>query len=830
MHVKFALRTLFKTPFVTSIAIASLALGIGATAGIFSLFDQVLLRPVPVPHAEQLVNLAAPGPNPGSQSCNTAGDCNAVFSYPMFRDLQRVQTSFTGIAGVFDVGANLAARGNTKSGEIQLVSGSYFPVLEVRPALGRLLTPDDDQRIGESAVAVLSYDYWNATFGRDPGVLNQTLIVNGHPLTIVGVAPRGFDGITLGQRPDAFVPITMRAAMQSGYDGFTRRTTYSTYLLARLKPGVTLAQARAAINVPYHGIITSVEVPLQPPMAPGELQRFKDKVLTLTAGARGQSQVSGQAHTPLLLLLGVTVFVLLIACANIANLLLARGASRSGEMAVRLSIGAGRWQLVRQLLGESCLLALFGGAAGLIVARFTLVAMNALIPQQIGIVFDVHLDRTVLLFALALSFATGVLFGLFPALHSTRPDLIAGLRGNTGQPGGSRGAARFRTGLATAQVALSMALLVCAGLFVKSLNNISRVDLGLRLDHMITFGVSPELNGYDGVKSQQLFRRLRDGLAALPGVTGVSAAMVQVLGGSNWGNDVHIAGIHRDPGDEFNARFNEIGAGFFRTMGTPLVRGREFTDADGAGAAKVVIVNQEFVRRFGLGDDVIGRHMGRGDNGPDDMEIVGEIRDAAYSSVKDSVPPLFYTPYAQDSTTGHLTFYVRTTQDPLQVATSIRRTVAALDPNLPVEDLRTMEEQARDNVFLDRFVSLLSTAFAVLATILAAIGLYGVLAYTVAQRTREIGLRMALGAAPGVVRSMILRQVGWMTLVGGVIGMAAAVAAGRLIQSLLYRMQGYDPLVLASAAAGLSAVALLAGYVPARRAAAVDPQQALRYE
>ncbi len=306
--------------------------------------------------------------------------------------------------------------------------------------------------------------------------------------------------------------------------------------------------------------------------------------------------------------------------------------------------------------------------------------------------------------------------------------------------------------------------------------------------------------------------------------------MVPVLGGSNWGNDVNIAGIHRDVGQDFNARFNEIGAGFFQTMGTPLIRGREFTDADGAGASQVVVVNEEFVRRFGLGDDVIGRHIGLGSNGPDNLEIVGEVRDAAYSSVKDSVPPLYYSPYAQDSTTGSLTFYVRTTQDPVQVARSIRRTVAALDPNLPIQDLRTMEEQARDNVFLDRFVSLLSTTFALLATILAAIGLYGVLAYTVAQRTREIGLRMALGAAPAAVRRMILRQVAGMLAVGGVIGLAAAVGAGRLIESLLYRMQGYDPVVLVSAALGLSAVALVAGYVPARRAAAVDPQQALRYE
>jgi putative ABC transport system permease protein len=830
MHLKFTLRTLFKTPFVTAIAIASLALGIGATAGVFSVYDQVLLRPLPVPQPDRLVNFAAPGPNPGSQSCGEAGNCNAVFSYPMFRDLQREQTSFSGIAAHYATGANLAARGKTRSGEILMVSGSYFPVLNIKPTLGRLLTPDDDRRIGESAVAVLSYDYWNTSFGQDPAVLNQTLIVNGHPLTIVGVGPRGFDGTTFGQRPDVFVPITLRAQMQNGYNGFDRRTTYSTYLFGRLKPGVSMAQAQAAINVPYHGIINTVEVPLQSPLTPETMQRFKAKVLTLSPGFLGQSQATGQATTPLSLLLGVTLFVLLIACANIANLLLARGAARSGEMAVRLSIGAGRWRLIRQLLAESCLLALFGGLLGLAVARVTVMGINSLMPSQIGVNFDLHLDQTVLLFAALLTVTTGVLFGLFPALNSTRPDLITALRGDTGQPSGGRTAARFRTSLATVQVALSMCLLVCAGLFVKSLANISRVDLGLELDHLVTFGVSPELNGYTGAQSQQFFRRLEDALQAIPGVTAAAAGMVPELSGSSWGNDVSVEGIHPALGNEMNSRFNEVGPGYFRTIGDPLVSGREFSRADGVGAPRVAIVNQEFVRRFGLGSDVIGRHIGMGDNRPTDLEIVGEVRNAAYNSVKDSVPPLFFTPYIADSTIGSLTFYLRTTQDPESVFGAIRHTVAQLDPNLPVEDMRTMEQQARDNVFLDRFIGILATSFAVLATLLASIGLYGVLAYTVAQRTRELGLRMALGAAPHQVRGLILKQVGRMTVIGGVIGVLVALALGRLIQSLLYRMQGYDPVVLTGAALGLAAVAMAAGYVPARRAAAIDPQQALRYE
>ena len=829
-NVKFALRTLFKTPFVTVVAIVSLALGIGANAAIFSLFNQLLLRPLPVPEADRLVNIGAPGPKPGSSSCSNAGGCEWVFSYPMFRDLERLQTPFSGMAAHVSFGANLAARNQTENAECLLVSGGYFPVLGVRAAIGRLLGPEDDKTVGESHVAVLSYGYWERRFGLDPSIVGQSIIVNGQTMTVVGVAERGFTGTTLGVKPALFAPITMRGFSQP-FKGFDNRRSYWAYVFARLKPGVTIEQARVAMAGPYRNIVNDVEAPLQKGMSPQTLERFKAKTLTLEPGAQGQSNVANEGTAPLALLMGVTGFVLLIACANIANLLLARAASRASEMAVRLSIGAGRGQLIRQLLGESCLLAVFGGIGGLVVAQWTLNLMLALLPKAAADMISPTLDPRVVLFAAALALGTGILFGLFPAIHSTRPDLVSALKGTSGQPSGARAASRFRTSLATAQIALSMALLVAAGLFTKSLLNVSRVQLGLNADNVIMFGISPELNGYTAQQTRRLFEQVEDSVGVLPGVTGVTSGTVPLLSGSNWGNNVAVEGFEQGPDTDANSRFNEIGPNYFGTLGMTLLAGREFTRADGAGAPKVAMVNEAFAKKFNLGRNAIGRHMNRdGPSSPLDMEIVGLVANAKYSEVKRDIPPQFFIPYRQDDRTGFITFYVRTAGDPTAFMASITKTIAQLDPKLPIENMRTLPQQIRENVFLDRFISTLSAAFAILATLLAGIGLYGVLAYTVTQRTREIGVRMALGAAPGRVRGMVLRQVGLMTAVGGAIGLASAIGLGKLAESLLFELKGWDPTVLVAAAVVLTAVALAAGFIPAHRASQVEPMRALRYE
>jgi predicted permease len=829
-NLKLALRALFKTPFVTTVACVSLALGIGANAAIYSLFNQILLRPLPVQEPGKLVDLSAPGPKPGSQSCNQAGDCDAVFSYAMFRDLERVQDVFTGIAGHRLFGANLALRGQTPlNGEGTLVSGSYFPVLGLTPALGRLLGPSDDQTIGANFVAVLSYGYWQTQLGSDPTVLNQTIIVNGQPLTIVGVAPRGFEGTTLGSQPKVFVPISMRGLMSPGFTQFDNRQSYWVYLFGQLKPGVPLAQAQTRLNIPYHSIINDVEAPLQKGMSDATMARFKARTVTLEDGRRGQSSIHKQSRTPLLFLLSITGLVLLIACANIANLLLARGAQRSGEVAVRLALGATRGQLLLQLLTESCLLALLGGVASLLVARWTLWGVGAMLPPDNGGILHLQLDSSVILFTLLVSLGTGLLFGMFPALHSTRPDLIGTIRANAGQVAGARAAARFRTGLVTAQIALAMALLITAGLFLKSLINVSRVDLGLNTDNVITFGVSPELNGYNAERSRVFFERLTQELAALPGVTSVSSALVAVLSGNNWGSDVSVEGFKKDADTDDNSRFNEVGSGYFGLLQIRLIAGREFTDADGPGAPKVAIVNETFAKKFGLGRDAVGKRMATGDSTLD-LEIVGLVTDAKYSEVKDEIPPLFFLPYRQDTTVGSINFYLRTAVASEGILRAIPKVVASLDPNLPVEDLKTLPQQVKENFFLDRMISTLSAAFAVLATLLAAVGVYGVLAYSVALRTREIGVRMALGADEGRVRALVMRQVVQITAIGGVIGLAAAFGLGRAIRSLLYGLTGNDPVVMTLATSALVAVALLAGYLPALRASRVAPVQALRYE
>ena len=583
-NIRLALRTLFKSPFITMVAILSLGLGIGANSAIFSMFDQMLLRPLPVPHPEELVNFKSPGPKPGSNSCGQAGGCDEIFSYPMFKDLEAAQTSFTGIAAHRNFGGSIGYQGTSLSGDGLAVSGSYFPVLGLTPALGRLFTPDDDKTVGTHFLVVLSHDYWRTRFAMNPAVLNETLVVNGQAMTIVGVAPRGFKGTTLGDDPDIFVPLTMRGLMQPGFNGFQNRRQYWAYLFARLKPGVSIEQATVAINGPYHAIINDVEVPLQTGMSEQRMVEFKAKQITTEVGSRGQSSLDDEAKTPLIILLAVTGTVLLIACANIANLLLVRGAGRAAEMAVRLSIGANRRQLITQLMTESILLATLGAVAGLLVAKWTLDLIDSIMPadgREPLIAFS--LSPTMLMFTGGAAIITGLVFGLFPALHSTRPDLANTLKNQAGQPGGAKAARRFRTTLATVQIAMSMALLVPAGLFAKSLFNVSRVDLGLKTDHMVLFSIAPELNSYTTERTRQLFERMEDELSAVPGVTGVVAAIVPVIAGDNWGNSLAVEGFEAGPDTNTNGSFNGVGPGYFKTMGIPLVAGREFTRADAFG-------------------------------------------------------------------------------------------------------------------------------------------------------------------------------------------------------------------------------------------------------
>ena len=833
MHtLELPFRTLFRTPFVTTIAILSLALGIGANAAIYSLFNEMLLQPLPVPHPERLVNFATTAPQVRFYNCGKAGGCDEVFDYPMFRDLERAgKTAFRGVAGHMPFSVSVAIAGQAPlSADGLLVSGSYFPVLGIQPALGRLLDRNDDQSIDGNYEAVVSYDFWENNLGASHAVLGKQITVNGQSLTIIGVAPRGFSGTTLGARADLFLPISMAGVVIDGWKGVeSTRDEHWVYVFGRLAQGVTVEQASASINPTYHAIMNDVEAPLLKGMSAKTEAQFRAAAIKLGDGRKGQSSAINDSRTPLTLLFAVTAIVLLIACANIANLLLARAAKRTMEMAVRLSLGATRRQLIAQVLTESVLLAALGGVASVIIAHWTLAGISALLSNEAARAYEFHLSAPVFVFTAVVSLVTGLLFGLVPAFSSTRPDLVTELRNNSGKLAGGRGAARFRTSLVTVQIALSMALLISAGLFIKSLQNISRLDLGIRIDNVVKFGVSPARSGYDSTRTAALYARIEQALAALPGVNGVTSSTVALLAGTNRGRSVSVQGFTKEPDTDDGSRYSNVGPSYFHVLGVPLIAGRDFTAADNAGAARVAIVNEAFAKKFNLGRNAVGKHMSVY-NDSLNIEIIGLARDSKYSQVKDKIPPVYVLPWRQSESQGENNFYVRTALPTGETIRAIRSVMKTIDPNLPLDALTTLPQQARDNVYLDRMISTLTVAFALLATLLAAIGLYGVLAFSVAQRTREIGVRMALGADAGNVRGLVLRQVGAMTVIGGLVGIGAALGFGRAAQSLLFGLQGHDPAVIALAAATLTIVAFAAGLIPALRASRVDPMQALRYE
>lgn len=833
-NVVLALRGLARNPIVTVVAALSLGLGIGSNAAIYSIFHRMLRQDLRVPEPDRLINLSAPGPKNGSSSCGSAGSCDDVFSLPMFRDLQQGKPAGVAmIAGHRDLNVH-ATYGNTSYAEMGLlVSGTYFPALGIQPALGRLISPADDSIPGANPIVVLAHHFWEK-IGADSQIVGKTLMLNGRPQTIAGVVPRTFEGTTVGSRPAFYAPLANGAGIGNGIEryGFDDRRAYWVYTFARLTRDGSIEQARTSLNAIYQPIIRDVEAPLQRNMRDSVLARFKEKAIVVSEGSRGQSDIGDDASGALFMLFAITGLVLLIACANIANLLMARATGREMEMAVRLSLGATRRQLLAQLLTESLTLAAIGGVVSILFAAWTLKGINALLPLEISSTLQLGVSWAAVSFAALLAVVTGVAFGLFPAMHSTRPDLVTAMRNNSGKLAGGRTARRFRTSLATAQVALAMALLMSAGLFLKSLWKINRVDLGIRVDRLVTFSLSPEASGYDSVRSRALFDRVEQELAGMPGAVAVTSTIVPMIAGSNWSNGIRVEGFKPEGERGSQASFNGVDAGHFRAIDVPILAGREFSDADIVGRPQVAIVNETFAKRFNLGANPVGKRMALGvsDTLPLNIEIVGLARDMKYSSVKRDIPPVFFVPHRQRGNVGEMNFYVRTDGDPAAIVRAIPAVVRRVDPMLPVDDLRTMPEEIRKNTFEDRMISTLSSAFALLATLLAAVGLYGVLAYSVAQRTREIGVRMALGANAPQVRALVLRQVGMMVLIGGAIGLAGAVALGEVAKSMLYRMSGADPFVMITSVVTLSLVALAAGYVPALRASRVDPMQALRYE
>jgi predicted permease len=829
--LRYGARMLLKNPSFTLIAVLMLALGIGANAAIFSLTDQILLRSLPVERPEELVMLRSPGPKGGHVWSD--GDDAASFSHPTYKDLRdRGANVFSGLLARFATPLSVAGAGQTERADGELVSGNYFEVLGVRPALGRVFSQEDDRAPGAHQVVVLSHAYWTRRFGADSAILNKTLTVNGNLMTVIGVSREGFRGVQVGQTPDVFIPMMMKAQMIPNSRGLDDRRDYWLAIIGRLKPGMSRAQTEEAIRPSYRSILEE-ELSLRSGGTAQSRQRFLDKRILLEDGSNGRRILQRDAKKPFLILMGMAGLALLIACANVANLLLARGAARQREIAVRMALGAPAWRLMRQFLVESLLLSLMGGVVGLMVAVWTIHGLVAAIPPSIGALgLSAELDPRLLGFTLVISALTGLLFGVAPAARATRLNLEATLREQGSSVSGGLSSVRFRKALVASQIVLTTVLLVGAGLFARSLNNLNRLDLGLRAEQVIAFSVAPELNGYSPQRTIAFFDDLRQGVAALPGVRSVSAAELAILTDSNASSNVTIEGYQAQENEDMNIKHNRIGPDYFATMGIPLLNGREFTVADAAGSTKVAIINETMARRFFANRNPIGSRFafGAGDRVRPDIEIVGVVKDSKHATVREEKRPFAYLPYAQETGLGRITFYARTDQDVDSIAPSLRREVARRDNNLPIYDLKTLRRQADESIFSDRFLTFLSICFALLAATLAAIGLYGVMAYTVTRRVREIGIRIALGANQGRVAWLILREVAMLALAGLLAGVPLAFALGRAAESLLFGVKAGDPTVFAGASLLLALVALLGGYLPARRAAKVDPMVALRRE
>jgi predicted permease len=835
--LKSASRQLALHPWLSAAIVVVLAVGISTTTVALSVFYQVVLRPIAAPEPERLVDLSETGTKPGALICSPAGFCDiaSAFSYPMFRDLEARQSVFTGIAGQFGFRASIAREADALAGRGMLVSGSYFGVLGIQPAAGRFIAPDDEPNIGESAVAVLSYDFWRNDYGGDPEIVGKSLTVNGQVLTVIGVTPEGFFGTTLGWRPQIYVPLTMRWAMEpTAMEDETDRRSFWLSVFARLGPGTSLEQAQASMETLYSGILSDAEVGQQPPMSEDERVSFLERRLLLQSNAQGQSAARVDATRPLALLLAATGLLLLIVCINVSNLLFARGASRTGEMAVRASMGASRARLVAQLLVEAVVLASLGALASIPILTITLRSIDALVPRGLANEISVAPDLTTAMFAIAVTTFAVAASALLPAWRTStaNPDRI--IKVSSANYVGTVRGKRIRSVLSTAQIALSLALLVVAGLFVVSLANVSRVDLGLNPTSLVTFSVFPQPSRYSPDQSELLYSRIREALEAEPGILGASAADVPILANVSWNLGMTLSGVEAPEQVDNGVLMNSIRPGLLSVLQVPLLSGRDFSERDTQESVPVAIVNESFLRRFGLGtpQDAVGRYI-RFTFLDTPIEIVGIAADAKYRDVKGPIEPTFYGANTQFAGTnfssGGYVFYLRAGGSTDSVLRAIPRVIADIDPGLPVSNLRSMEEQIRDNVYSDRLVATLTAAVASLATLLAAFGLYAVLAFNIAQRTRELGLRIALGAQAHDLKGLVVRPVCRLTIIGISIGALGAIAAGRVVESLLFGVSGYDPRVFVAAALIVILVVAGATYLPARYAARLSPMEALRY-
>ena len=751
-----------------------------------------------------------------------------VASYPVYRDLRDRDPAFSGVIARMGFGVTLARQGQAEQLSAELVSGNFFQTLGVGAAMGRVLTPQDDGAPGANPVVVLGHGYWVEKCGANPELLNQTVTLNGHPVVVIGVAEARFRGLRPGNTPDLYVPIAMQKAVKPTWDIMEDRSFRWLNIFARLKPGMPLARAQAATDVTYRAILQADMArskDLQDPRERDEFLKSKAQLKPATQGINGLGEQFGK---PLQVLMAMVGLVLLIACANVANLMLARAAGRQREIAIRLALGAGR---ARLLLTEGLIVSVAGGALGLLVAQGSIAALLRLLPRDSTASWlTSQLSLPLLAFTLAVALGCGVMFSLVPALQATRPNLSAAMT-NRSASTLSGGAARFRASLVVAQMSLSLLLVVGAGLFAGSLINLSKVNLGFRTERLVMFNVNPTTTRPQLASSVSFYRDLQDRLATMGGIAGVAAAAGGPFSGGESSGNLTIEGYQPKADEYVGSSRIAISPGFFQAMGIPMRAGREFSQRDDTGAPKVVIVNQAFARKYFAGRNPIGGHlmMGGNDRPVFDREIVGVAADA-HIDVRGKPKETFFFPYAQWDKPERLSFYVRTAGDAGGLAATIRQLVRAADPNVPLGELKPLEVRIQDDIYTDRLIAMLSGAFGLLATLLAAIGLYGVIAHAVTRRTAEIGVRMALGAQPAVVLRMILVEAGRMAGLGIAIGLIAAVLVSRYVESQLYGMKAADPMVFAAGAALLALVAAAAALVPGWRASRIQPIVALKYE
>jgi predicted permease len=808
-------RILAKSPGFTAVAVLSLGLGIGANATIFSFLNAIFLRPLPVQDPERVVAVF---------TSDFSGPPYGGSSYPDYLDFRTKTDAFAGLAAYTVAPMSLSEGPRTDRVFGELVTANYFAVAGVQASRGRTFRPVDDERPDAAPAIIVSDGLWRRRFGEDPALVGKAVTLNGHAFTVAGIAPPGFTGLMRGLAVDLWVPMTMAGAIPSS-DRLDGRGNRWLLLLGRLKPGLTAEAAQAELAV--------LAARLQKAY-PDNWTDVKDKCRVITVVPENRARLFPAARGAVLgflaLLLSVVGLVLLMACTNVAGLLLARASARRREIAVRLSLGASRRRIVRQLLTESLVLSLLAAVLGVVAALWAtnlLVALRPPVPFPVAL--DLHLDLRVLGFTVLLSILTSVVFGLAPALRASRPELLPALKDGSGA--GERAASHWapRRLLVVAQMAMSLVLLIGAGLFLQSLGNAHRIELGFDRANLLLLSLDVRLNGYDEPRGRLLYEHLLERASALPGVRSASLATEVPLGLGGSRRGIWVEGYEARSGEDMGVHTNTVGPDYFRTMGIRLVRGRDFTSSDTAGRPGVVVVNEAFARRYWPDQEPIGRHVRLGDESGAPAEVVGMAQDGKYVTLGEDPKPFFYVPFLQRYESG-ATLHVRTTGDPRGLVEAMRREVRALDPSLPVFDEKTMTDHLGVSLLPARLAASVLGLFGLVALTLAAVGIYGVMALAVRQRTRELGVRIALGALPKDLLSMVLGQSMRVALTGLAIGLLAALGLGRLVTSLLYGIGAADPATFVVVPALLAAVALLASFLPARWAMKVDPMVALRHE